>query len=82
MSVQDLGASSSFQTTFLYYNIGIFKIGIGKYRQLIQFPPKRNPAASQFESNWKTALSCAKPIRIYPIPIHPLHFYHLLKDKT
>jgi len=44
-------SSESFQTTFLYYNIGIFKIGIGKYHQLIQFPPKRNPAASQLEFN-------------------------------
>ena len=62
MSVQDLGASSSFQTTFLYYNIGIFKIGIGKYHQLIQFPPKRNPTAPRLEFNKKLLLSAAKLI--------------------
>ena len=55
-------SSESFQTTFLYYNIGIFKIGIGKYRQLIQFPPKRNPAAPQFELDRKLPYLAAKLI--------------------
>jgi len=46
------GRSVSYELSFfLYYFIGIFKIGIGKYHQLIQFPPKRNPAASQLEFN-------------------------------
>jgi hypothetical protein len=55
-------SSESFQTTFLYYNIGIFKINIGKYHQLIQFPPKRNQAASRLEFNKKLLLSAAKLI--------------------
>jgi len=39
-----------------------FKIGIGKYRQLIQFPPKRNPAAPQFELDRKLPYLAAKLI--------------------
>jgi len=55
-------SSESFQTTFLYYNIGIFKISISKYWRLIQFPPKRNRAASRLEFNKKLLLSAAKLI--------------------